>query len=123
MTAQPRKPTRKTEPCSGRNQHVRSVDDKRYRNCGKHEPTECSRHSRNHRCVRNLRLTVAVGTTIADRPPHRTVQALLRIRLPPWMSGEEASYRIRMQNAWGWNPPLEDPGCPVPRHWSLTATA
>src|ERR1700730_6160408 len=49
--------------------------------------------------------------------------ALLRIRLPPWMSGEKASYRIRMQDAWGWNPPLEDSGCPVPRHWSLTATA
>jgi hypothetical protein len=68
-------------------------------------------------------LAVAVGTTIADRPPHRTVRALLRIRLPPWMSGEEASYRIRMQNAWCWNPPLEEPGCPVPRRWSLTATA
>ena len=28
----------------------------------------------------------AVGTIISDRPPHRTVRALLRIRLPPWMS-------------------------------------
>jgi hypothetical protein len=27
-----------------------------------------------------------------------------------------------MQNAWSCNPPLEDPGCPVPRHASaLTA--
>jgi hypothetical protein len=33
----------------------------------------------------------AVGTIIADRPPHRTVRALRRIRLPLWMSGEEAS--------------------------------
>ena len=28
----------------------------------------------------------AVGTIIADRPPHKTVRACLRIRLPPWMS-------------------------------------
>src|SRR5260370_41091726 len=66
----------------------------------------------------------AVGTIISDRPPHRTVRALLRIRLPPWMSGEEASCRIRMQNAWGWNASLEDPGYSVPRRpSSLTATA
>jgi hypothetical protein len=32
----------------------------------------------------------AVGTIIADRPPHTTVRARLRIRLPPWMSGGEA---------------------------------
>jgi len=32
----------------------------------------------------------AVGTIIAARPPHRTVRARLRIRLPPWMSGGEA---------------------------------
>ena len=30
--------------------------------------------------------TVAVGTTIADRPPHRSVRARLRIRLLPRMS-------------------------------------
>ena len=65
----------------------------------------------------------AIGTIFADRPPHRTVRALLRIRLPPWMSGEKASYRMRMQNAWGWNPLLEDPGYPVPRATSLTAAA
>src|SRR5262249_10946835 len=41
----------------------------------------------------------AVGTIIADRPPHRTVRARLRIRLPPWMSGGEAYIGIRMQNA------------------------
>jgi hypothetical protein len=32
-------------------------------------------------------------------PPHRTVRARLRIRLPPWMGGGEAYMRIRMQNA------------------------
>jgi hypothetical protein len=30
---------------------------------------------------------VAVGTTIADRPPHRSVRARLRIRLLPWING------------------------------------
>ena len=70
-----------------------------------------------------LNSTDAVGTIITDRPPHRTVRALLRIRLPPWMSGEKASSRIRMQNAWGWNPSLEDPGYAVPRPTSLTAAA
>ena len=66
---------------------------------------------------------IAVGTVIADRPPHRSVRALLRIRLPPWMSGVEANCRIGMQNAWSWNPPLEDPNDPVPRPSSLTASA
>src|SRR3954454_7943630 len=37
----------------------------------------------------------AVGTTIDDRPPHRTVRARLRIRLPPRMSSEEAFHWIR----------------------------
>jgi hypothetical protein len=37
----------------------------------------------------NKKIAVAVGTTIADRHPHRSVQARLRIRLLPWMSGGE----------------------------------
>ena len=41
----------------------------------------------------------AVGTIIAGCPPHRTVRALLRIRLPPWVSSEEAHNRIGMQDA------------------------
>jgi hypothetical protein len=49
-------------------------------------------------CPASLSLD-AVGTIIADRPPHRTVRARLRIRLPPWMSGGEAYRWIRMQNA------------------------
>jgi len=65
----------------------------------------------------------AVGTVIAERPPHRSVRARLRIRLPPWMSSEEASDRIRMQDAWSWNPPLEDREEPIPRRGSLTAAA
>jgi hypothetical protein len=53
----------------------------------------------------------------------RSVRALLRIRLPPWMGGEKADYRIRMQNAWGWKPPLEDREKLIPRHSSLTTSA
>src|SRR5215472_1119254 len=66
---------------------------------------------------------VAVGTTIADRPPHRSVQARLRIRLLPGMSGGEASIRIRMQNAGWWNPPDQERGETLPSHLcALTAT-
>ena len=35
------------------------------------------------------RVRVAVGTTIADRPPRRSVRARLRIRLLLWMNGGE----------------------------------
>src|ERR1700733_13587549 len=62
----------------------------------------------------------AVGTI---RPPHRTVRARLRIRLPPWMSGEEAGGRIRMQNTWSWKPLREDREVPIPRYAPLTAAA
>jgi hypothetical protein len=66
----------------------------------------------------------AVGTTIADRPPHRTVRARLRIRLPPWMGGEKAFVGIRMQNAGCWNPMLKDRSQPIPQCVaSLTAAA
>ena len=58
-------------------------------------------------------LAVAVGTIIADRPPHRSVRALLRIRLPPRMTGVKALHRIRMENASDWNPSVYDPAKPV----------
>ena len=54
-------------------------------------------------------MAVAVGTIIADRPPHRTVRALLRIRLPPRMAGVKALHGIRMENARDWNPSLHEP--------------
>ena len=54
-------------------------------------------------------MAVAVGTIIANRPPHRSVRALLRIRLPPRMTGVEALHRIRMENASDWNPALHEP--------------
>ena len=65
----------------------------------------------------------AVRTIITERPPHRFVRALLRIRLPPWMSGEKADYRIRMQNTWSWQPLREDREELIPRGASLTAAA
>jgi hypothetical protein len=68
-------------------------------------------------------ITVAVGTTIADRPPHRSVQARLRIRLLPGMSSGEASIRIGMQNAGLRNPPEQERGETIPSHLcALTAT-
>src|SRR6266852_7768420 len=39
--------------------------------------------------IGSAEITVAVGTTIADRPPRRSVRARLRIRLLPWMNGGE----------------------------------
>src|ERR1700686_2471219 len=68
-------------------------------------------------------IVVAVGTTIADRPPHRSVQARLRIRLLSWMSGGEAGVRVRMQNAGLRNPPVQRRDETIPSHLgALTAT-
>src|SRR5438552_14499140 len=70
-----------------------------------------------------VRIIVAVGTTITDRPPPRSVRARLRIRLLPWMTSGEACIRIGMQNAGLWNPPVEDWGKTIPSHLcALTAT-
>src|SRR4051794_26717942 len=55
-----------------------------------------------------FRLADAVGTTITDRPPHKTVRARLCIRLPPRMSGAKAFQRIRMQDSRERNPMIED---------------
>lgn len=67
--------------------------------------------------------TVAVGTTIADRPPHRSVRARLRTRLLPRMSGGEACIGIGMQNAGLGNPPIQDGEVTTPTYLAaLTAT-
>ena len=68
-----------------------------------------------------IRLAVAVGTSIADRPPHRSVRALLRIRLPPRMSGVKALHGIRMEDASDWNPSVDEPVEPV--HADIAALA
>src|SRR5258705_12204056 len=67
-------------------------------------------------------ISVAVGTIITDRPPHRSVRARLRIRLLRRMSGVEACIGIGVQNA-GWrNPPVQDWGQTFPTHLcALTA--
>ena len=66
---------------------------------------------------------VAVGTIIADRPPHRSVRARLRIRLLPRMQSGEASHRIRMQNTGSRNPTAEERIESIPSYLSaLTAT-
>ena len=71
----------------------------------------------------NMLGTLAVGTTIAGRPPHRSVQARLRIRLLPWMGGGEACIRVGMQNAGLRNPPSQQRGETIPPHLCpLTAT-
>ena len=60
-------------------------------------------------------IAVAVGTAIANRLPHRSVRARLRIRLVPAMNGAEALIGIRMQNTRLRNPPVE--------HWVETIPA
>src|ERR1700680_3477056 len=72
--------------------------------------------------TRQSPITVAVGTTIADRPPHRSVRARLRTRLLPRMSGGEANIRVRMQNSGLGNPPVQDWKQTSPAHLgALTA--
>src|SRR5690349_7438669 len=67
-------------------------------------------------------ITVAVGTTIADHPPHRSVRARLRIRLLPGMRNGEASHRLRTQNMGSWNPSAQEWIESIPPHLcTLTA--
>jgi len=75
------------------------------------------------RSLENGEIPVAVGTTIADRPPHRSVRARLRIRLLGRMSGVEASVGVGVQDA-GWrNPPVQDWGEAFPTHLRALTTA
>jgi Putative transposase len=73
--------------------------------------------------ISRFRDLVAVGTTIAGRPPHRSVRARLRIRLLPRMNGVEALIGIRMQNTGCRNPPIQQWVEAIPPHLrALTAT-
>src|SRR5215471_3315066 len=65
---------------------------------------------------RYVHIVVAVGTTIAGHPPHRSVQARLRVRLLSRMSGGKAGIRIRMQNAGWWNPSVQERDETIPSH-------
>ena len=68
-------------------------------------------------------IAVAVGTTSADCPPHRSLRARLRIRLLPRRSGGEAGIGIRVQNTGFRNPLVQDWGKTAPSHLCvLTAT-
>ena len=57
----------------------------------------------------NKSLAIAVGTIIAERPPHSPNMHNSRIRLPPWMTSVKAFHRIRMQNVGNWNPAIRQP--------------
>src|SRR5260370_37380283 len=70
-----------------------------------------------------LEISVAVGTIITDRPPHRSVRARLRIRLLRRMSGVEACIGIGVQNAGRRNPPVQDWGKTFPTHLCALAAA
>jgi hypothetical protein len=63
----------------------------------------------------------AVGTTIAGRPPHRSVRARWRIRLLPWMPGRKAGLGIRMQDSGEWNPAFQQQIKPLPGSVSALA--
>src|SRR6202047_3827575 len=81
------------------------------------------RHLVRKKWIQSVGLFVAVGTTITDRPPHRSVRARLRIRLLRRMSGVEACIGIGVQNA-GWrNPPVQDWGKSFPPHLCALTTA
>jgi hypothetical protein len=53
-------------------------------------------------------LGFAVGTTIADRPPRRSVQAGLPHTAPPLDTSVEAHVGIRMESPWARKPPVKD---------------
>ena len=59
-------------------------------------------------------LEVAVGTPIADRPPHRSVRAELPHTAPPLDTSVKAHVGIRMQGTRSRNPPVEDRPQSVP---------
>ena len=70
-----------------------------------------------------LPIAVAVGTVIADRPPHRSVRARLRIRLLRRMGGVEASIGVGMQDAGWWYPPSQEWSNALPSHLCALAAA
>jgi len=68
-------------------------------------------------------MTVAVGTLITERPPHRSVRARLRIRLLPRMHSGEASHGVRVQNAGSRNPTAEERIESIPSYLSTLTAA
>src|ERR1019366_7834070 len=65
---------------------------------------------------------VAVGTVIADRPPHRSVRALLTHTAPALDHGVEAIMAIGMENVWLRQPPGKQPAQTLPTRRTVLAT-
>src|SRR6516165_8037612 len=55
-----------------------------------------------------LVLGVAVGMTITNHPPHRSVRAELPHTAPPSDQSVETNVGIRMKSAWARNPSIKD---------------
>ena len=90
------------------NPHVRF--DERGWETGRRFGVSARAHSRLYKLARKtgpLPSTVAVGTTIADASPHRSIRARSRIRLLPRMPGGKARLRVRVQNSWKRSPTLQ----------------
>jgi len=64
----------------------------------------------------NMLGTLAVGTAIADRPPHRSVRAVLPHTAPPLDASVETHIRVGMQGARCRNPPIKDRTDLLPGH-------
>ncbi len=66
--------------------------------------------------------SVAVGMSVARHPPHRSVRARLAHTAPTLGSGGKPLQRVRMKNAWLWNPAVKQRVEPLPvRAAALTA--
>ena len=66
---------------------------------------------------------VAVGMTIADHPPHRSVLAELPHTAPPLDTSVETHIRVGMQGARCRNPPVKDGADLAPGHPRLLTPA
>src|SRR5712691_10341682 len=66
---------------------------------------------------------VAVGTTVARRPPHRTGRADLPHPAPTLGDDAKPHERVRMTDAYGRNPSGDVAFHPMPRHMPLTAAS
>src|SRR4029077_12944625 len=66
---------------------------------------------------------VAVGTTVSERPPHRSRRALLTHRAPTLDGDEEPLLGPRMQDAWEWQVSVGNGLHPSPRQPTPLAPA
>src|ERR1035437_3840428 len=66
---------------------------------------------------------VAVGTTITDRPPHRSVRARLAHTAPTLDTGVKTGAGVRMQDSGERNPAIEEPVQVAPVDFAALAPA